>query len=91
MSKELKQFFIDLQAWVDAGFPEHSIFETDAGICLNLENYDIYLVYDLEEIFDFKDYPFNDNKRVSFDNECDTDTLWQNSKRLAFVKEMSCR
>lgn len=33
MSPELKQFYSEIQEWIDAGLPKHPIFTKDVGLC----------------------------------------------------------
>ena len=35
----LKQFYKDLQAWIDAGFPVHPSFKIERAVCLQLLTY----------------------------------------------------
>ena len=35
----LKQFYKDLQAWIDAGFPVHRSFKIDRAVCSQLRAY----------------------------------------------------
>lgn len=37
MRDELKEFYQDVQAWVEAGCPPHNVFQLDCGLCSQLE------------------------------------------------------
>lgn len=49
-SLKLKQFYTELQAWIDAGFPEHAHFHPNMGLCSNLNDWIEFNQYD-DDIF----------------------------------------
>lgn len=103
MSEELKQFYRDLQAWVDAGMPESREFSPDMAICPSLRGWMILntvsgmpaarLSVENEDLFISRDlyafYPFNDGSRAEWVEEKATGTFYKNPERLAFIKEMA--
>ncbi|MFP1727999.1 hypothetical protein [Lonsdalea quercina] len=105
MSEELKQFYRDLQAWVDAGMPESREFSPDIATCpallrwarLKLEStmpgVQGLLLDENEDLFISLDldayYPFNDGIRAEWWAEKATGTFYKNPERLAFIKEMA--
>ena len=95
----LKQFFKDIDQWVEAGFPEHESFSTDYGICKNLLDYlrdcpvcsstQIKLITDvLDILMGNSSLPFNIDY-FDYKWEQHTNTLYTNPKRLAFIKKYS--
>lgn len=36
MNENLKQFYKEMQTWIEAGCPTHPVFVSDDGLCLNL-------------------------------------------------------
>ena len=91
----LTQFYKEMQAWVDAGCPDHAIFRRNLGLCGNLSNWDFthrtepelyevqrdkFLSVSLSE-----DYPFNLNI-VEWELEQADNALYTNPKRLDWIK-----
>lgn len=95
----LTNFYQDIQAWIDAGFPQ-GIFRKDRGVCANLvfwsENEGLsniaWVELDLEMEDQFKQaglhalYPFNNGQPAEFSIEFHSGTAYQNPKRLEWIK-----
>lgn len=100
MSEELKQFYKEIQEWIEAECPEHPVFRPYYGLCWSLVRWtnkhgkagdvDI-LVFELaEQLMDAgldKEYPFNHGLDIEYNCECSTNTIFQNQFRLAWIKE----
>lgn len=100
MSEELKQFYKEIQEWIEAECPAHPVFRPYYGLCWNLRhwadkhgktvNVDI-LVFELAEQFVAarldKEYPFNHGLDLEYNCECSINAIFQNQLRLAWIKE----
>lgn len=91
--KQLKQFCIELNAWIEAGCPEHKIFKIRDGICWNYSNWihpnDQYSFFPSDtplRAFLGSTYPFSGGYEL-FQIEQDSRTLYKNPARLAWIKE----
>jgi len=90
----LTQFYKEMQAWVDAGCPDHAIFRRNLGLCGNLSNWDFVYQTELYEVQRDKflsvslseNYPFNLNK-VEWEKEQADNTLFHNKQRLDWIKQ----
>ncbi|MFP1844424.1 hypothetical protein ACLEDU_02455 [Lonsdalea quercina] len=105
MSEELKQFYRDLQAWIDAGKIACSAFSIDTAVCSALRYWAIVklgsttlgerqaLLEENENLFIshglHESYPFNNGESCGWDEEEATGTFYKNPERLAFIKEMA--
>lgn len=99
MSPELKQFYIDLQKWIDSGFPEHHSFLPSLGICNNLGWYCVHFNLDLNKTksdltsqfaaagLDTQ-VPFNKDFR-DFQIEKEDCKTYKNPARLAWIKKQA--
>lgn len=102
VSVNLKVFFRDYLAWVEAGTPLHYAFSTALGLCNNVDSYDyaiceasgkkVGLLSELEMLFRteglHRHYPFNNRNRYgTYDKESDARTMHLNPRRIAFVKK----
>ena len=99
MHKDLKDFFIAINDWIEAGCPEENDydFSRDAGLCWNYrvflgvrENLSLtslkILTKRLEQEFKGMLYPFNENS-ADYTEECCLLTIFSNPKRLKFIKD----
>lgn len=104
MSPILKQFFKELQQWVQDGTPEDGRpFRECEGVCGNLDN---WLYSNRENTRHIRDvanehsdllfelcgtcaYPFNYGDRVSFISEAMEGAHWRNKARLHYVKQQA--
>ena len=90
--KTLKQFYIEMQAWIDAGCPEHEAFRDYRALCSALTHWTESSSLVDEIISSFAaaglspNYPFNSSLR-DFENENDHNKIYQNPARLAWIKE----
>lgn len=89
--KTLKQFYREIQAWIDAGCPEHDVFYKDDGICIQLELWPSYhedLSSKMKQSFRMSGldevYPFNEGSPEDYLAEED---YYKNPARLAWIKE----
>ena len=104
MSLILKQFFKELQQWIQDGTPEDGRpFREDGGVCANLEYWlgrhheDTQHVEDvaeehsnlLEKLYGDSVYPFNSCSLSGFTDEGMLGTHWKNEKRLNYVKQQA--
>lgn len=98
MSEELKEFYKQLIAWIDANLPEHEYFVTYVGLCSNFSffaqhhgAYD-YSHFTQEMVDQFvaagldPRYPFN-RDYSGYNTESTNDICYLNPKRIAFVRE----
>jgi len=100
MSKELKQFYSELWAWVQEGCRQHTVFSTDTGLCTTLRRWSDFN----EELHNNRNeelyneqkallinqcgtstYPFNMCARY-YEEDCACNTIYDNSKRLSFIE-----
>ena len=102
MSPELKQFYKELQDWIDSGFPPHPYFSKGCGICGNLHSWDCERIISTETLFGLLEelhesfklaglnshFPFNAH-RDHFNEEAGKGLLYKNPTRLAWIKEHS--
>lgn len=98
MSPFLKEFYIDLDAWVKGGMNVcHPVFCRDVGICNNLSFYSRYhnqnaVLYRDELRFQFTgagldaDFPFN-SSRTEYSADIRAAATYKNPKRLAWIEE----
>lgn len=105
MNKHLKQFFKELQQWIDAGCPEHPVFKNNTAICNSLINYmcfkwphasqetlmkaQLALHSLLWEQFSLSKFPLNNGSLRMYYEEIETGTIYQNPARLAFIRQHS--
>lgn len=88
--RTLKQFYRQMQAWIDDGCPEHEVFSRRCGLCVNLASWawgDDFN-FDLKNQFDeaglHRRHPFNGGNPEQYLNELDR---YKNPARLAWIKE----
>ena len=100
----LKTFFINLQAWIDNGCPDHESFTKSYGICTNLCGYmssypgnilsdeDMVTVdtYLDEVVFEGEPIPFCATSQA-YSTESLNKTLYSNKERLAFIKQQATK
>lgn len=93
MSPELALFYREVQNWISQGFPEHPIFSPDYAVCLNLSIWSDHsedLTHELKRQFKKEGlnsvYPFNNGNNSEFLEELMAEKLWQNPKRLEWVR-----
>lgn len=80
-----KEFFVAIQQWIDEGFPyQDGMFNSKVGLCSNA-NYFGIPEETTRSWFNEVCYPFNKN-RDDYIKERNNNTLYQNPKRLAFIK-----
>lgn len=98
MREELKQFYQEIQEWVDAGMPPHDDFCRECGLCANLYEwadhrygsdtvdalYDAQRAMFREEGLD-KDFPFDTEE--SYNLAWAHETMYRNTKRIDWIKE----
>lgn len=93
----LKAYLQSVQAWVEQGCPKSGIYSHGFGLCRNTFRFlpgdwesSEKLRIELEEALmaDGLDpeYPFNSSGE-DYDNECFLLSIWDNPKRLAWVKK----
>lgn len=97
MSEQLKQFYRDLQEWLETGRPRHKTFDQQYGLCCNAAYYgdnffnDSSLEEEQADMFAAAglctEYPFNDGDHDSYMQESRSGDLFQNPTRLAWIKE----
>lgn len=95
MSPELKQFYVEMQEWIDAGCPsEGEKFDPDYGLCYNCIRFGgVQLQGELN--LQFKDaglstvFPFNEDPELkdSYGDERLYGTIYENPARLAWIKK----
>ena len=99
MSTELKLFFLFMQTWIDGGCGSNKYgIDTGFGLCravlrwasFNESNPEHRFVIkrELTALFDEQSFPFNEDCG-EFEKEEFDKTMYQNPKRLNFVKEHS--
>lgn len=93
----LKEYLRSVQAWVAQGCPESGIYSHGFGLCRNTFG---FLPGDWEAIEKLRselkeafradgldpNYPFNSSGK-DYDNDCFTHSVWDNPKRLAWMKK----
>jgi len=104
MSLILKQFFKELQQWIQDGTPEDGRpFREDGGVCCNLDYWlcryheNTHHVKDvvqehsdlLEERYGDSLYPFNSGSWAEFIVEDMRGAHWKNTARLNYVKQQA--
>lgn len=100
ISPELKQFFVDIQQWINAECPiEIKHFQKYRSLCISLDTY--LEVFDLsaqplrelksllEEEFGTSVYPFGGFGTYSA--EVDSDIIYKNPERLAFIRKYAAQ
>lgn len=90
--EQLRQFCIELNAWIEAGCPDHKVFHRNDGICWNFAQWigtkiGEYIIPSSTPITKYfgKTYPFG--TQDDFETEQANLTLYQNPARLAWIKE----
>ena len=88
-----RQFYRDIQKWINEGMKDHPIFHKFVGLC---STYHYWSSYTGNEIHDIKTdfetaglhpyFPFNENLR-DYDKERIADLTYMNPLRLAWIKE----
>lgn len=90
MNPLIKQFYHEIGAWIDAGFPRHPAFSIDAGLCSNFRwwleehRHDPQLHFQHKQMFacfDCSITPFNADY-PEYSSELNKFT---NPKRLAWI------
>lgn len=96
--KTLKQFYREIQQWIDDGCPEHEVFDTNNPLCKTLCYWGAMLALpeidalsvEMGNAFERDGlsgvFPFN-SIRGSMNREAKTGTVYQNPARLAWIKE----
>lgn len=94
--KTLKQFYREIQQWIDDGCPEHDVFKTYRPLCRSINawsSFDPHLSAELKGQFLtaglHRDYPFNMGDPDNYGDEANDDTVFKNPARLAWIKEHS--
>lgn len=89
----LKQFYIEMQKWIDGGCGEHEIFRTYNSLCDTLLHWSSNghaLRKDMVKSFITAElnekYPFNKNPDHWAGENLDA-TIYENPARLAWIKE----
>lgn len=96
MESLLKQFYIDMNNWIEAAYEGNPVFRSHTGLCYNLVRWGVdknLNCSDLQEalVDQFMDagldpnYPFNKND-TEYDDER-KGLMYQNPARLAWIKE----
>lgn len=104
MNNRLKQFFRELQQWIEDGRPRSRVFSEQSAICGSWARWCMYhyqfdnlakqigghkiLSIKFKQGYEYMDYPFNDG-RIDYEREVSGKGLWTNQERLNFVKEMA--
>ncbi len=100
-SPQLKEFYVEQQAWIDAGCPLSGPFSTKFGMCMNVIVWrDIKRNEGREDVehvgnelhaqfaaLGSEAYPFNRDDRDTYWQEKWADKLWANPERLAWAKK----
>lgn len=94
MNVELKQFYREIQQWIDDGCPDHDVFRKTTAICLSLERWLGYFDRKVNKILEdsFNDagldfvLPFNKDLG-EFEVEMLNHSIYKNPARLAWIKE----
>lgn len=87
MSEKLKQFYQELQEWIDNGCKDNDVFRCYRGICHCL---DLWGGDGLELRLQFRSaslcdaYPWGED---DFNERVDNDTIYECPRRLAWIKE----
>ena len=85
-----RQFFRDIHKWIKEGCPKINArhFRPDVGLCSNYRLWcDTGKKQEAEEPFHFESlHPFNSGVH-QYNSEADNDTIYQNAKRLAYIKK----
>ncbi len=93
--RQVKLALRDLLAWVDKGCPDHESFRKSGALCISvnlwLQRRGCSAQSDwLESLFEAeglaKDFPFNGGSASNFRKEVTDHTLYQNPKRLAWLR-----
>ncbi len=95
--RQVRRALQDLQTWVEGGCPDHVIFSRHNAIChttkrwFNHHSYQDWLVlYYFKDLFDAEGFnieaPFNNGSLKQFRAELDKGTVYQNPKRLAWLR-----
>ena len=98
MSDELKQFYRELWAWIQDGFPGHKVFSKHSPICLNLDRWAGLRVFLRASVASENNtllidavgsrwLPFNSADDPKYEHELRHGSFYQNPKRLAFIEE----
>lgn len=93
----LKEYLQSVQVWIEQGCPRNAPYIVTCGLCRNTYNFFPgdweaieKLQRELEDAFCADgldpDYPFNSSGE-DYDNDCFTLSMWENPKRLAWVKK----
>lgn len=101
MRDELKQFYQEIQEWVEAGCPPYTVFQMDSGLCNQLEMWSENQGHDeelTEQLWDEQAAMFQSaglDKNFPFDTEesythayC-ANAMYDNPERLNWIKEHS--
>lgn len=97
MSEELKAFYKDYAAWLDAGSVNNGVFTCCTGLCFALHKWADDKGYNLRALrLELKaqfinagldsGYQFNCGER-NYDVECDDETIHLNPARIALVRK----
>lgn len=101
MSPELKQFYVEIQQWIDAGCPANGTFNHRFGLCTNVDLYaqDYRIIKIASEqrnlfiaAFDDYSFPFYEKNEAGTHGdeyfiEKSNDALYKNPQRLAWIKQ----
>lgn len=97
MSPQLKQFYRDLQAWIEGGQPHSGGLVKCAGLCFNLnmwaERNNVAATQILQELQAqfivrglLDDYPFDASDKA-YEQAAKNDEIYKNPARIAWIKE----
>lgn len=98
----LSSFYKDMECWIDGPSKEHPCFTDQHGLCENLElwlsrQYEM----DWEDVVNIRrelkdhfisrgldsNYPFNGGDRLSYKDDFLNGTMYQNPKRLEWIRK----
>lgn len=101
MSEELKRFYREYLAWVEAGAPLSTVFTETRGLCCNLLDWSKNTYPNRRKYIELSEeqgslfmaaglsisFPFHDDDTGEYYRECERDAAHLNPKRLAWVRE----
>lgn len=88
-----RQFYRDIQKWINGGMKGHQIFQKDIGLCFTYRYWSRYTGNKLHDIRDdfktaglYQVSPFNENI-LDYNKERLAYSIYMNPRRLAWIKE----
>ena len=93
-NKPQRQFFREINKWIQEGYPPHLAFSRSRGLCTNYTYWCVanskkehsMLLYFLSLGYDLPAHPFDDTLEDLL-KATNQKTIFQNPKRLAFIKK----